>query len=147
MTRTFAAALALTTALVATTSGCGGSSSSNAPEPPSVDQAVAAFEQAYQARDADAVVALCHFPFILDGTAIAEPDTLRALLQSTFTEAGEISTAELVERVVDQLEDTARVTGTFHLVDAVHGESSQPVIIHAQRYGDRWLGTGFSSER
>ncbi len=143
MTRTFAA-LALATALVSATAGCG-SSSKDDPQPQTVDQAIAAFEAAYLAKDADAVVALCTFPFVLNGTALAEADQLRALLESSFAEAGEISIAEVLDRDVARAEDSVRVTATFHLVDSLHGESSQSVIIDGELVGDRWKGTGFSS--
>ncbi len=141
MNRAFAAALALGTALV--TSGCG-SSSGDPSGPQTVEQAMAAFEVAYRAEDADAVVALCQFPFVLNGAALAEADQLRALLRSTFEQAGDISTAEVVDRTVTRASDTVRVAGTLHVVDSVHGESSQPVVIDGERHGERWVGTGFS---
>ncbi len=144
MTRTFAA-LALATALASVTSGCGSSSSSDEPEPRTIEQSIAAFEAAYQAKDADAVVALCRFPFVLNGTALAEADQLRALLESMFANAGEISAAEVLDRDVARVETSVRVTATFHVVDSVNGESSQSVIIDGELVGERWMGTGFSS--
>jgi ketosteroid isomerase-like protein len=140
MTRAIAAALALSTALVA----CGGSSQD--PGPQTVEQAVAAFEAAYQAKDPDALVALCQFPFILDGTELTGADQLRTYLRSTFTGAGEIARAEVLDPVVVREGDTVRVTGTFHLVDSVQGESSRPVTIRGELHGQRWVGTGFSQE-
>ncbi len=131
-------------AAVLAAAGCGGGSSSDSPPAASVERMLGDFEAAYQAKDAAAIAAMCDYPFEMDGVAIGSAGALRAFLQASFDAAGDFQRVELLDRTIAEDGDRVTVTGSFHVVDATNGESSDPVTISGVRIDGVWKASGFT---
>ncbi len=139
MLRSLIVSAAAAAALLA--AGCGSSKEDKAA---TVEDLLAQFEAAYQAKDAAAITDLCAYPFEVDGAAVGTPAALQAFLQATFDAAGDYQTVELIDREITQDGDRVTVTGTFHVVDTIQGESSRPVMISGLRVQGVWKANAFS---
>lgn len=146
MIRSLILSATLLAALAAAGCGGGGSKNGGPTQPATVAALLSQFEAAYQAKDAAGVAAMCAYPFVMDGVSIGSADTLRGYLQATFDEAGDYQVAELLDRAVEEDGDSVTVTGTFHLVDATHGESSQAVTITGVRVDGVWKANSFTRD-
>lgn len=143
ITRFLIASAALTAVLGV--AGCGGGSSKqDPPQPATVAELIAQFEDAYQAKDAAAIAALCTYPFEMDGVAVGSAATFEQFLQTSFDAAGDYQVAELLGPVIQEEGDTVTVTGSFHVIDTTHGESSEAVTITGVRVDGVWKANGFS---
>jgi ketosteroid isomerase-like protein len=123
--------------------GCGGGSSPKSDEA-QVKDLVATFTAAYRAEDAAGIAALCAFPFSLDGALLGTPEELTGALQAGFAAAGDVTLAEVVDPVVTVDGDAVVVTGAFHQVSTLGGESTRTVTITGVRLDGRWKATGFT---
>ena len=127
--------------------GCGGGSKQDPPtQPATVAELLAQFEAAYQAKEAAGIAAMCAYPFQMDGVAIGSAETLQEYLQAMFDASGGYQVAELLDRAIEEDGDSVTVTGTFHVVDATYGESSQAVTITGVRANGVWKANGFSRD-
>lgn len=145
MSAVLRASVALALAAGVALTGCGGGSGEETPVL-TVPELLERFAASYEAKDAGAVADMCQFPFELQGVELESAGQLEALLESNFANAGTYETVEILDPDIVEVGDSVTVTGTFHVVDSVWGESSTPLTIEAVRVDGRWMATSFAQD-